>query len=59
MSANLSKTFAGRKRESAVWHWFVYDEKNDKTVCQVQTAKKKDVPCGSKLNGKNPTNMKV
>lgn len=48
--------FSGRKKESAVWKWFEYNEGTDKSACLVQTDGK---GCDVKLAGKNSTNLKV
>ena len=54
---NLSKVFAGRKKESEVWNYFEYQADIDKSVCLV--AMENNQICAVKLAGKNSTNLKV
>ena len=52
MAVSVTKIGSGRKRESAVWHYFEYIPETNKTRCLV-------AECGAELAGKNPTNLKV
>ena len=56
---SLSKLLAGRKRESGVWKWFIYNEQKDKSVCQAAVDVDGTKKCFAALAGKNPTNLKV
>ena len=53
----------GRRRESVVWDYFVYDVDEGKSVCQVELASGAGSDatrkCGTKIAGKFPTNMKA
>jgi hypothetical protein len=52
---SLSKTLAGRKRDSSIWDFYCFDENANKSTClcsvsgETETAK----TCGIKLTGKN------
>jgi len=54
--ASLSRS-GGRKKDDAVWQVFEYCADIGKSRCLVKN--KNDKPCNEKLNGKNPTNLKV
>ena len=49
---SLSKLLAGRKRDSAVWEFFTYDQTTGKSTCNVVENKAK-TSCNIKLAGKN------
>ena len=53
---SLSRLLAGRKRDSPVWKFFVYDQKTDKSKCLVQDINNEGV-CGAFLAGKNSSNL--
>ena len=53
---SLSRLLAGRKRDSSVWKFFIYNEKTDKFTCLVQD-KNNEGACGSNLTGKNSSNL--
>lgn len=58
----MFKPNCGRKLESVVWEYFVYDAASDKSRCQVSTQDCGDEDavkheCGKLLNGKNATNL--
>ena len=42
-SSTPSRIFGGRKQESAVWKYFVYNEEIKKSICQVITSDNKIV----------------
>ena len=46
----MFKIASGRRRESAVWRYFIHDRIAAKSKCVV---------CDFKLSGKNPTNLKT
>ena len=54
--SSLAKLLAGRKKDSPVWQFFVYDEVADKSKCMAIDPIQKKV-CGVELSKKNPTNM--
>ena len=47
---------AGRRRQSPIWDFFDYDSEGDASKCLVEN--KEGKVCGTKLKGKNPTNLK-
>ena len=55
----------GRPKRSVVWHYFVYDQDKNKSVCQIEVTRdhgdhsgpSKEV-CGAAVTGKYPTNLK-
>jgi len=53
---SLSKLLAGRKRDSAVWEFFTYDQTTGKSTCNVVENKAK-TSCNIKLAGKNSSNL--
>ena len=58
----MFKPNCGRKLESVVWEYFVYDAASDKSRCNVSTRDCGDDDavkheCGKLLNGKNATNL--
>jgi len=54
---SLAKSFSGRKRNSSAWNYFEYSASNSSTTCNVADPKTGST-CGSKLAGKNPSNLK-
>ena len=48
----MFKYNCGRKQESSVWKYFIYDASTDKSTCTVSD-------CNVALTGKNATNMKT
>ena len=52
---SLSKLLAGRKRESCVWEYFEYIDKEDKSKCLV--VGKTNNKCEATLSGRNPRNF--
>jgi len=56
LMASLIKQFSGRKRESDVHRHFVYNVDVNKSICQVESDKGKT--CGSRIAGKNTTNLR-
>jgi hypothetical protein len=55
--SGLVKLLSGRKRESSVWQHFEYMPHVGKSICKILDSK--GVKCGTLINGKNPTNLKV
>jgi len=53
--SSLAKLLAGRKKDSPVWEFFVYDAIENKSKCKALDSKKSE--CGVELSGKNPTNL--
>lgn len=53
---SLSKSLAGRKRDSALWDFFSYDAHDSKSSCLVVDEKTK-VACGTQFKGKNTSNF--
>lgn len=53
--SSLAKLLAGRKKDSSVWEFFVYDTSTNKSKCKAMDSKKNE--CGIELCGKNPTNL--
>jgi hypothetical protein len=49
------KAFSGRKRDSPIWSYFVYDAISDRSTCQVTGSDGKQ--CERTLVGKNSTNL--
>ena len=54
--SSLANMLAGRKRDSAVWEWFKYDEAANKSICTV-TDGSSQKRCNAKLTGKNTSNL--
>ena len=54
---SLSKLLASRKQECAVWEYYQYDAATDKSTCSVLVDKDNKKVCGTKLSGKNSTNL--
>jgi len=57
----MFKPGSGRKLESGVWQYFIYETATDKSRCCVNTVAGDDGEkheCGSMLGGKNATNVK-
>jgi len=54
--STLAKSLAGRKRESAVWNFFEYNENEDKSKCLAIDERNKK-PCTAILSGKYSSNM--
>lgn len=48
---------AGRKRDSAVWDYFSYDDKMDKSRCLVQLGNESRKQCDAVFAGKNTSNL--
>ena len=46
----------GRRRESSVWDYFVFDASRGKSICQVE-ATDGTHKCGTGIAGKFPTNL--
>jgi hypothetical protein len=53
----LTQLLSGRKRDSSVWEYFVYDEHSNKSRCTVLNAKGEE--CGFQMAGKRTSNLKV
>ncbi|XP_065673895.1 uncharacterized protein LOC136090846 [Hydra vulgaris] len=53
---SLLRLLPGRRRDSPVWKFFVYDQKTDKSKCLVQDINNEGV-CGAFLAGKNSSNL--
>lgn len=53
---SLVKIFSGRKRGSAVWQYFTYDDSKRRSTCII--AKDNGRQCGMLVATKNPTNLK-
>ena len=56
----MFKPSSGRKVESGVWEYFVYEAADDKSRCCVRTVAGKDAEnheCGTLIVGKNATNL--
>ena len=53
--SSLAKMLAGRKKDSSVWEFFVYDSSTNKSKCKAMDSQNKE--CGIQLSGKNPTNL--
>ena len=52
----------GRRRESAVWDYFVFDASKGKSICQVEVSEVGSDgtrKCGTGIAGKFPTNLKT
>lgn len=58
---SLAKLLAGRKRDSCVWNYFVYDEACDKSTCKVNVSVHKGDGigklCDAQFSGKNTSNL--
>src|SRR5688572_28271582 len=52
---SLSRMLAGRKKDSPVWEFYVYDETSGKSTCTVENKATKGV-CGTTLAGQNSSN---
>lgn len=48
----------GRPRESSVWDYFLYNEEEGKSICQVIVGEGGSI-CGKEINGRYPTNLKA
>ena len=46
--------FSGRKKESSVWDYFIYDAVTEKSACSVKHA---NVECGKLISSGNSTNV--
>ncbi len=55
-SATNVKLFSGRQRELDVWTYFKFDEKSNRSICQVIV---KEKICGFAVAKKNTTNLKT
>jgi hypothetical protein len=53
---SLSKSLAGRKRDSSLWDFFSYDSLGLKSTCLV-VDEKTNVSCGTQFKGKNTSNF--
>lgn len=53
--SSLAKLLAGRKKDSSVWKFFIYDTSTNKSKCKAMDSKRNE--CGIELCGKNPTNL--
>ena len=51
------KIQSGRKRESAVWNYFMYDAVGNRSKCLVTCSDTDDKPCEKQIAGKNSTNL--
>lgn len=51
---------SGRRRESTVWDYFVFDAEKVKSICQVEVSVENSSPrlCATEIAGKYPTNLK-
>ena len=54
----------GRRRESLVWDFFVFDATKSKSICQIQgqpsqSPESTAAICGAEIAGKFPTNLKA
>lgn len=54
---SLSKSLAGRKKDSLVWDYFEYLESKGKSICRVVNEKSSE-ECNIEICGKNTTNLK-
>jgi hypothetical protein len=52
---NVFKPTSGRKRDSPIWQYFVYDAPTDKSRCSALDSN--GVQCTRTMSGKNPTNL--
>lgn len=55
---SLVQLLSGRKRESGIWDYFMYNKDTDKSECKVVLGNK-DKICGKPVSGKNATNLKA
>jgi hypothetical protein len=55
LSMNVFKPTSGRKRDSPIWQYFVYDAPTDKSRCSALDSN--GVQCTRTMSGKNPTNL--
>jgi hypothetical protein len=55
VNMSLSKSLAGRKKESGVWQYFSYSEGKNIGQCEIVDANS-GACCDKQLSGKNPTN---
>ena len=55
--SELVKLLYGRKRESRVWQHFEFMPQSGKSMCKILDSH--GVKCGTLINWKNPTNLKV
>ena len=51
---------SGRRRESTVWDYFVFDAEKAKSICQVEVSVENSSPrlCATEIAGKYPTKLK-
>ena len=55
-----SGTITGRRRESFVWDYFIFDPTKGKSICQVEVQSDTSVvKCCAEITGKFPTNLKA